>query len=161
MRKLVIVGAGQYGQNIKDIVESNGNYDSIVFADDNSPLAMYKIADAILIQDAEFIVAIGDSNTRERLYTMLNNHKNKIATIVHKSAYIAESAVIDEGSIIEPNVTVASNVTIGKGSFVCAGAVINHNASVGNYSQIDVGAIVSARTIIRDKTKIKAGEIYV
>ena len=161
MEELIIIGAGQYGQNVRDIVASNGGYDKISFADDNSSLSTYNISQAINTLEGDFFVAIGDSLIREQLLKSLSNKRKNIITIVHKSAFVANSASISEGSILEPNVVVLANTRIGKGTFVCSGSIVNHNAIIGDFCHIDVGAIVSARSKLPNNTKIASGEVYV
>ena len=161
--KLVIIGAGQYGQNTKDIVDSLGIYKEVVFADDNSPLAECSIEEGITKYNglSDYIVAIGNPRIREEIVNKLDELERPIATIIHKSAYIAKTAKIGMGSIIEPGAIVNANTTIGKSSYICAGAIINHNATIGDYVQVNIGAIVPANKEIGKYTKTNEGEIYV
>ena len=161
MKKLVIIGAGQYGQNVRDIVISNGNYDEVFFADDNADLADCTISEALQLSDVEYVIAIGNAEVREITYKKIKQDGKKIATIVHKSAYVASSATIGEGCIVEPNVTILANVNIGECTLLSAGVVVNHNAIIGCYSHVDVGAVISARSEIKAKEKVEAGKVYV
>ena len=161
MNKLIIIGAGQYGQNVKDIVVSNGNYEDICFADDNSPSATYTVKEALDIENVDYSIAIGDSSVREALFNKVVSQGKNVISIVHKSAYIANSATLDVGCIVEPNVVVNANCIIGKCTLLCAGSIVNHNVVIGDYSHIDVGAVIAARVTIKENTKVHAGEIYV
>ena len=161
MKKLVIIGAGQYGKNVRDIVISNGNYDKILFADDNSDIADYTIEEAISLNNVDYFVAIGNPKFRENIFHQLNMKGNKVVSIVHKSSYVASSVTIGSGCIIEPGAIINANVEIFEGVFICAGVVVNHNVKIGSYSQIDVGAVISSNREINEYSKIEAGEVYV
>lgn len=160
--RLIIIGAGQYGQNIKDLVDSMGLYKEVVFADDNSTLAKYTIENAILSDsESDYIVAIGNPKLREKIISKLEDCGKPIASIIHEKAYVAKTAVIGNGSIIEAGAIVNANTIIGKATFICAGSKINHNVTIGDYVQVDIGAIVPANKQIANYTKVQAGEIYV
>ncbi len=161
MNKIVIIGAGQYGMHVRDILLSNGLYDDIAFADDNSDSANYTIDSAIALTNVDYCIAIGNAQAREQIYNKIKSMGKKVCTIIHKSAYVANSAHVEEGCIIEPNVSIGANVQIGKACIVCLNAIVNHNSNIGDYSQIDVGAIVTARAKVPSKQKIEAGQKYV
>lgn len=161
MKTIVIIGAGQYGNNVRDIIVSNGSYESIVFADDNSCLAEYTIDESIALDNVDYCIAIGNANARETIFNKIISKGKRVATIIHKSAFVATSAQVEEGCIVEPNVSIGANATIKKSSLICYNAVVNHNATVGEYAQIDIGAVVKAGANIKAKQKVESGQVNV
>ena len=158
MKELVIIGAGQYGQNVRDIVMSNGSYDTISFADDKSSIARYTIEEAINLNGVDLFVAIGNPQIRESICHQLKEKCKNAVSIIHRSAYVAKSAKIGKGCIVEPGAIINANVEIAEGTFICAGAIINHNSKIGSYAQIDVGVIIPSNKDIKDYTKVEVGD---
>jgi sugar O-acyltransferase (sialic acid O-acetyltransferase NeuD family) len=61
-------------------------------------------------------------------------------SLVHPSAVVASSAVLDEGVIVNPGSVVASLVRLGEFSLVNRGATIGHDAQIGAFANIGPGA---------------------
>ena len=157
MKSLLIIGAGGYGQLVRELADRSG-YDTIDFLDDHLPGSAGTINDLEILQDRYdgCIIAIGDAEVRERIGERIRN----LVTIVHPSAVVSRSAQIDNGCVIEANTTINAHATIGKASFVCAGAVINHDAFVGKYCQIDCNAVVASGAAVPDKTKVQSLSVW-
>ena len=159
---LLIIGAGQYGCVAKETAEAMGCYDKISFIDNNSPLAIGKTDEVefFLTDYANAFVAIGNSKTRLEIYDKLKKFGYTIVTLIHPKAYIAPSAKVEEGCIVEPNAVVHSNTCIGMGCLISAGAVINHNAVVEAGCHIDCNATVTARSVVKKGIKVESGQVY-
>lgn len=116
MRKLAIIGASGHGKVVGDIARKNG-YKEIVFLDDDESIhecggypVIGKSSEAGTI-DADIIVGIGNAGIRKRIQESVP--EEKLVTLIHPDAVIAE------------------DVAIGVGTVVIAGAVINSGASIG------------------------------
>lgn len=159
-KTILIIGAGEYGQLVKELAEDCG-YEKIAFLDDNSPLTIGTVSEAEKWNGTykEFIVAIGNSMVREKIIKTLES-TFELATLIHPSAYISKSAVIEKGCIIEPGSVVHTAVKLGKACIINAGAVINHNSTVMEYSQVDCNAVVGARACVPKGTKVMSGMVW-
>ena len=160
-RQLLIFGAGQYGQVLKEIAQATGRYAQLSFMDDKPNEGVIgKLDDYIkfagLYQDA--IVAIGNPEIRLKWIDILEKYYH-IPSMVHPSAYVSPSANIGKGTIVEPLAVVHTSVEIGKGCIISAGSVINHNAVLGDGVHVDCGCIIPARSVIEQRRKIVQGEI--
>lgn len=156
MKRLIIVGAGEYGQVVKEIAESIG-YAEISFIDDNSKMAIDKISniDKYVSEYKNAIVAIGNAKIREEITKKIESIGFKIPTLIHQKAYVSKSAKLEKGVVVEANAAINANAEIQEGSIIGIGAIVNHNATIGKYCQIDAGALVKAREIIEDFEKIE------
>lgn len=160
-KKLLIVGAGQYGMVTKEIAESMSCFEKVDFLDDNKPIAVGKISqyDEFVGEYKYAIVAIGNSGLRLELTEKLKNAGYTIATIISSLAYVSKSAVINEGCIIEAMTVVNTESVIGKCCFISAGAVVNHNSVVGEGCHIDCHATVRSNATVRECTKVEYGQV--
>ena len=156
MKRLLIIGAGEYGQVVKEVAESIG-YAEISFIDDNSKMAIDKISsiDKYVSEYKNAIVAIGNPKIREEITMKIESLGFKIPTLIHQKAYVSKSAKLEKGVVVEANAAINANVEIQEGSIIGIGAIVNHNATIGKYCQIDAGALVKAREIVEDFEKIE------
>ena len=157
MKSLLILGAGGYGQLVKELAKISG-YEKIDFLDDSSDLAVGKLEEVNNIQDNydAQIVAIGKADLREKYIEKL---KNPI-TLIHPSSIISKTSQIGVNVVIEPKAVIGPNSVIHSGSFICSGAVINHNAIVGKYCQIDCNAVVGSFSEVDKYTKVVSCSLW-
>ncbi len=161
-RKLLILGAGQYGQVVRETAESMGSFEEIAFLDDNSLLAVGKMADAEKLHSTytDAFVAMGSPVLRELWMDKLEAMGYHLPVIRHPQSVLMPSAKIAEGCIMEAMAVVNSYAQVGRGCLICAGAVINHNAVISPYCQIDCNATVAARSMVPKGYKVPCGQVY-
>ena len=156
---LLIVGAGGYGQLVKEIAKLSG-YKKIDFLDDNSDQAIGKVSEHMKYANYKnIIVAIGKPDIREKIVDEVECSFN-LVSIVHPRAVVSDSAIVENGCVIEANAVVSSNTKLCKASFVNAGAVVNHNAIVREFCQIDCNAVVGAGREVPIKTKVESCSFF-
>ncbi len=162
MKNLLIIGAGQYGAMLKESARVLNRYDKIDFLDDNSEIAIGKIADYAKFTDTYqcAIVAIGNADIRLDTTAKLKAAGYEIVTFVSPRAHVSPSVVIGEGSVIEPMSVINTGTVIGTCCIISGGGVINHNATIGDGCHINCNATVRSNSIVPDKTKVDYGEIF-
>ncbi len=162
LSNLLILGAGQYGSLVYDIAKDTKKFDKIDFLDDVSSKAIGKINEAKKFTKAyKFaIVAIGDSSKRLEFLKFLEKNGFEIPVLCSTKAYIAPSAHVSSGSIIEPMAVINSNSKIGRGCLICAGAVVNHNSIVKDGCQIGCNAVVPSTQTVPENTKLPCGCVF-
>ena len=161
MKRLLILGAGQYGMVAKEIAEAMGRFEQISFLDDNSSAAIGKLSDFNKCTNNfdSAVVAIGDAEKRLKLIEQLVDAGFDVPVLIHPRAYFAPSAEIGQGSFIEPMAVIHTDVNVGVGCIISAGAIINHNAVVGDGCHLNCGTIVGARANVPSCTKSDYGQI--
>ena len=149
--KLLILGAGQYGHVIKELVRNQ--FTTIDFLDDKEPTAIGKLDDYKMLKDKyEYaIVAIGDNEKRMELINQLEIVGYKLPQIISDKAYVSPSAIIEDGVVIEPMCVIHTEAKIKKGSLISAGAVVNHNSVVKQGCHIDCNSVVGAGAVVPEK----------
>lgn len=162
MKKLVIIGAGGHGKVIADIAVKNG-YTEIVFLDDDKNV--HKCGGYPIIGnssevgkiEADMIVGIGNSTVRRRIQESIP--ENRVVTLIHPNAVIAEDVVIGRGTVIMAGVVVNSGTQIGKGCIVNTCSSVDHDCEVGDYVHIAVGSHLCGNVSVGTETWIGAGGI--
>lgn len=145
MKDVIIIGASGHGKVIADIIEASGDKVVGFLDDDSSKAVLGQVADYDKF-DAEFVIAIGNPEIRERI---ANSSKCKWYTAVHPTAVVSPSAVIGEGTVVMPNAVINADAVMGKHCIVNTAAVVEHDnklggtVSVGDRTWIGIGASVS------------------
>lgn len=159
--KLIILGAGGYGQTVADIAEQSGKYESINFLDDNSSSnnVIGKCSDYQKYKDCFIYPAFGNNKLRLEWIEKLLLENFSIPTIIHSTAYISPKANVDIGCVVLPNVVINTNCKIKKACIINCGALIDHGCVIEEGVHVCLGAIVKAENKIEKFSKIEAGEV--
>lgn len=160
MRKLAIIGASGHGKVVADIARKNG-YKEIVFLDDDESIhecggypVIGKSSEAGTI-DADIIVGIGNAGIRKRIQESVP--EEKLVTLIHPDAVIAEDVAIGAGTVVMAGAVINSGARIGKGCIINTCSSVDHDCDVGDYVHIAVGSHLCGTVSVGDGTWIGAG----
>ena len=159
--KLIILGAGGYGQTVADIAEQSGDYKEIHFLDDNSTAknVIGKCEDFEKYKDCMIYPAFGNNSLRIEWIEKLLAEGISIPTIIHKYAYVSPKASIGVGSVVLPHAVINTNCKIGNGCIINCNSTIDHGCIIEDGVHICLGAIIKSENRIAKYTKIEAGEV--
>ncbi len=159
--KLIILGAGGYGQTVADVAEQSGEYEEIHFLDDNSKAdnVIGKCGNFVQYKDSLIYPAFGNNKMRLEWIERLLNENYRVPTIIHPAAYISPKSKIEDGCVILPNAVINTNCVIKKGCIINCGAIIDHGCIIEECVHVCLGAIVKAENRIEKCSKIEAGNV--
>lgn len=166
-KKLLILGAGGFGQSIAEVAELLGNWENISFVDDRWPeqqwLGCYPIVSNIqnlsLIkqQDFEAIIAVGNNQIRQKWQQLLLDLSIPITTIIHPQTVIAPSVKIGQGVSIMAGCIIGTNTIIQDGVILNIGTLLDHDVMIEVFSHLSVGVKVAGGQIIPPRSFLKVG----
>jgi UDP-N-acetylbacillosamine N-acetyltransferase len=182
LKKLIIIGAAEPGQEIVDIIRNGCLQKDLEFYkyfDDN-----IRRDDTINTLDEAvygyaFVSSLGNVQVRERLFQRFVQHQLIPASVIAAASWISPSAQISDGAVIYPfcsissNVRIAENVLInfhtsvshgvhiGANSNLCPGARIAGNVSLGKNVYIGIGSVVKEKISICDNVLIGANSTVI
>jgi len=162
MKKLLILGAGQYGRVVQETATAMGCFERIAFLDDRSPLAIGKLAqyrDLAEQFDCAF-VAMGNPQLRMKWLDDLKQAGFLLPILIHPQAFVSPSAILGEGTIVEAMAVVNTEAVVEMGGLICAGAIVNHNAHIMPGCQIDCNAVVASNAVVPEGTKVPSGSVF-
>lgn len=149
---MIIIGAGGHGQVVADILQRSENYKAgcqpIGFLDDDPKLAgkailhlpvLGSIASIEKHDFDEVIVAIGNNETRMKIFDSLRARRVKFANALHPHGSLSPSA------------------ELGKGVMVCAGTVVNPVSFVGDNVILNTGCTIDHHNRIGAHAHIAPG----
>ena len=160
-KKLLILGAGGHGRVVREIALSL-NYEKVDFLDDSSGEALGKIEDLEKLGSkySDVFCGIGNNTIRKALLEKVENLGFSIPILIHPTAYISPSAMIEKGTVVEPKAIVNTNSIVKKGCIISVGAIVDHDVIIEDYTHINAGAICKAGSHIRDEYRLDAGKVY-
>ena len=150
-KKIYIYGASGHGLVVADIAKSNG-YDEIVFLDDASE---FKFSPEL--EKADIIIAIGENKTRQKISQKVEAAGFEIVTLIHKSAVVSESAVIEKGAVVMPNAVINVKARIKEGAIINSGAVIEHECVIGKFAHISPNVALAGNVRVGEFTHVGIG----
>ena len=160
MRKLAIIGASGHGKVVADIARKNG-YKEIVFLDDDESIyecggypVIGKSSEAGTI-DADVIIGIGNAGVRKQIQESIPDEK--LVTLIHPDAVIAEDVAIGAGTVVMAGAVINSGARIGKGCIINTCSSVDHDCKVGDYVHISVGSHLCGTVSVGSGTWIGAG----
>lgn len=145
MRSVIIIGASGHGKVVADIVQKSG--DRVTgFLDDNPSVGSIFMGFPVLgtVEDyskfnAEFVIAIGNAEIRERISQKLEDAN--WYTAIHPTAAISDIDVeIGAGTVVMANAVINTGARIGKHCIINSGAIVEHDNIIADFVHISVGA---------------------
>ena len=91
---------------------------------------------------------IGRNYKTAELYDSLQIPKERLATVIHHTAFIDDTVTIEPGCFIMYNAYVAPRTHIGESVMIKANTNIGHDVNIGRLSHIAMGATIVSCVII-------------
>jgi sugar O-acyltransferase (sialic acid O-acetyltransferase NeuD family) len=162
--KLVIVGSGGHASVVLDAAKQMNRWDSYIVLDEKANGDVLTVDDLYhqrhkYKDSSDFFVAIGDNPVRKRILEELTLEEFSLATIIHPSAVIASSVVIEEGSCVFAGAILNPYVNIGKGVIVNTSASIDHHSSIASFTHICPGAVLAGDVKVGEGCFVGTGAV--
>lgn len=166
-KRLLILGAGGHGKVVREVALSICNinqkavYEIVDFLDDQSEIAVGKIAELEKFRDkySDVFCGIGNNTTRKQLLDKAKELGFHIPVLIHSTAYISSSALMEAGTVVEPKAIVNTNTVVHRGCIISVGAILDHDVEIGEFAHVNAGAIVKAGGRVESGKKLDAGEV--
>lgn len=155
--RLIILGAGGYGQTVADVAEQLGY--QTAFLDDSSCLAIDKCTNFIsyMAPDTCFYPAFGNNEARIGWLNRLKEAGCAVPTLIHPTAYVSPKAKLHPGTVVLPHAVVNTGCEIMPGCIINCGAIVDHGCTLEEGVHVCLGAIVKAENYLPRCMKVEAG----
>ena len=113
-----------------------------------------------LKKDYYFVFAIhmiGRNIKSEEVFFKMNIPVDRFATIIHKTAFVAENAILEPGVFVMSNCYIGPAAKIGYCCLIMSNALIGHNTTVGPLCHFSVGSITSSYVTIGKVSDVTLG----
>lgn len=155
MKTIYIYGASGHGLVVADIALACG-YEKVIFIDDgeNEFLTFDNIKENSFISIA---LGIGNNSVRAKLFDKVTSFGFDIATLIHPSSVISQSASISKGTVIMANSVVNAEAKIAKGVIINTGAIVEHECRIDDFVHISPNVALAGNVKVGKLTHIGIG----
>ena len=163
MADLLILGAGGFGQLLRETALELRQWERIAFLDDaiKREGVLGKCVDYLDYKD-EFdyaYPAFGDNHLRIEWLDKLRRAGFTVPTLLHPSAIISPSVIVGSGAAVLHRAVIATGASIGEGCLVNIGAILDHDVRLEKGAHIGLGALVESRCVVPACHKLDAGTV--
>lgn len=165
---LIIFGGGGHGKTVIDLVQAIGSYRIVGVIDDGLPPGSDVIGVPVLggAKDLEewhsrgvrlavnAVGGIGNVAVRIKIFDILAQAGFFCPTLVHPTAVIERSAILEAGVQVLAHGYVGSAARVGFGTVLNVGATVSHDCNLGRVVNLSPGATLAGNVIIEDHTQI-------
>ncbi len=166
MKKLAVIGAGGHGKVVADTASLLG-WSEILFFDAAwpqkvvvGPWQIVGTPESLFNRAAEFdgaIVAIGDNQTRLKIFADSKNSSLDLITLKHPKSVVSSIATVGPGSVVFAGVIINVGTVLGKCVIVNTGAIVDHDCVLENGVHIAPGARLSGNVHVGPGTWVGVG----
>ena len=172
MRHIAIVGAGGFGREVLAVLEEQVARTAalqgtgICFVDDakagqtiNGVEVLSVAAFAALEGARAFVVAIANSEARERETLRLEAVGAAPFTVLAGNALLFDTASIGEGAVVAPFAFISANATIGRQFHLNYHSYVAHDCLIGDFVTFAPGVKCNGGVVIEDHAYIGSGAV--
>lgn len=159
--QLLILGASGHGLSVMEAAISMG-FTVAGFVDPNASgeyvwgLPLFGRTDQDLVEKYHLALGIGDNHQRARVFNTIRQEfpKSSFPAVIHKSAVVASSASIGEGTVVLALGYVGAQTRVGRGVIVNSVASLDHESAMKDFSSLAPGARTGGNVTIGRHTTI-------
>lgn len=164
--RIVLAGAGEFAEEVTELADACG-YEVVAWIEGADPGRAGRPGEPPVIwvedqagfePDLPVAPAIGTVK-RRALMERLMSEGRPLATIVHPSAIVAPSAVIEEGCVVARGAIIGPFARVGAGTIVTGAVLIGHHVDIGPHSFLGQGANVAGYVVTGPEVTIALGSI--
>jgi acetyltransferase EpsM len=165
---LVIYGGGGHAKSLIDLVRSCGLYRLVGVVDDRLPVGE-RVLGAAVLGGAEILPrlsaggvrlavnavgGIGNPSARARVFETLLEAGFACPALVHPTAWVEPSAVLESGVQVLAQSYVSSDSRVGFGTVINAGVVVSHDCRLGRVVNLSPGAMLAGGVTLEDYVQV-------
>lgn len=159
---IYIIGAGNHGEVVLDIVREAGQHKVVGFLDDNPALYGQELDGVPILgppslADKPFVAAVGDNAARKRTSLELLAKGLPAVTVVHPTAHVSPLATLGPGTMVCAGAMVCIRAQVGAGVIINTGTVVEHHNVIGDFVHLAPRSVIAGRVSVGEGTMVGAG----
>ncbi|WP_374079951.1 acetyltransferase [Bdellovibrio bacteriovorus] len=165
---ILVVGVGGHSKVVSEIIRQNQQWEIAAYIDEGSSLCNFLGRQVIttLNEAREYFpttkyafVAIGSNEARKKWHALLQKNDYNIPSFIHPTAWVSDSALIEDGVLVCAKAIVGASCFVGEGTILNCSSVLDHDSQVGTFSHISPGTIVCGGGRIGSNSLIGPGSV--
>jgi len=170
-KNIIIMGAGQLGVLVSNILKRQNIYNIIGFVDSEKRKKNKLVNNLKVLGGDEFLlrnkiknlniaIAIGDIKKREKIIKSFKDKNFDFPTIIDPSCNIEKNVKIGKGTIVSTSTTILNNTKLNEFSIIGTAVNILHNVSIENNCIIGGGTTVGSNVHIYKNVFVGVGVTF-
>jgi sugar O-acyltransferase (sialic acid O-acetyltransferase NeuD family) len=168
-RPVLVFGCGGHGKVVADAALAGGHH-VLGFADDDPAsrgavvmglrvvtVGIDAAAEYCTSNSADLVLAIGDNRRRAMVFDKALALGMRMATIVHPTAVVANTASVGVGTVIFARAVVNPDCRVGDDVIVNTAASLDHDNVIGTHAHISPGAVLGGTVTVGEGTHLGIG----
>lgn len=169
---ILLIGAGGHCKSCIDLISIISNYEVGGIVDKDGSKCTEVLGQKVIGTDSdlEFLVQrfpqllittgqIKSPLLRSELFLKTKNLGASFPVIISPTAYISNTAIIDEGTISFHQTLINTSVQVGKNCIINNKALIEHESTIGSHCHVSTGALINGGVVIDEGCFIGSGAI--
>lgn len=149
MKQYILYGNGGHARVLKDLIQLLGGEVVYIFDNDNP-------YNPEIFPNAELIIAIGNSEIREKISLEVSHQFGKL---IHPRAVLANDVEVGEGTVVLANAVIQAGSKIGKHCIINSSIVIDHDVIIGNFVSIYPNSYIGGEAQITNHRTIEPNSV--
>jgi sugar O-acyltransferase (sialic acid O-acetyltransferase NeuD family) len=167
---VLVLGAGGHTTVVADILmrarDAGEQINPMGYLDDNTEAqghnllglpVLGKITDLEHVAHDAAVIAIGENQTRRRLFDQLQRQGERFAVAKHPGAVIAPDVSIGPGAVICAGVVINPGSIIGANVILNTGCTVDHHNRIGDHAHIAPGVRLGGEVQIGEEALVGIG----
>jgi sugar O-acyltransferase (sialic acid O-acetyltransferase NeuD family) len=165
---IVVYGGGGQGRVSIELIQSLGTYHLVGVIDDNMTAGSQVLGVPVLggadilpqlcargvYLAANAVGGIGNVGVRIKVFELLARAGFVCPNLVHPTAFVERSALLEGGVQILPKSYVSSAARVGAGTLINAGVVVSHDCVLGRCVNLSPGAMLAGGVHLEDFVQV-------
>ena len=175
MKKIVLIGAGEFGREVATIIEGINSYkptyELLGFLDDGPQFCEGTMINGYpwlgnqdwIVEHKDEVVCtctVGNSRIKAKIQNELTEMGVRFETLIAYGSYAGSYTEIGPGCVIYGGVSISCNCKIGAGVLLNQMVNIGHDVEIGDYTTIMPGTAISGDCRIGSQVNI-GGHVFV
>lgn len=173
-KDIVLVGGGGHCKACIDVIEAESKFRIVGIVDKKEKLHQEVLGYRVIASDEDlpmlleryeyFLITIGQISSgdkRKKKFEYLENLGAKFPVVVSPSAYVSETAFVDNGTIIMHKAFINASANIGKDCIINTGVIIEHDVKIASHCHISTGAVINGECSIGERTFVGSNSVTV
>lgn len=167
MAEIAIVGAGDLGRQIFDLLQDKVKSQRIHFFDDfkevgpNGKKVSGSVDDCLAsLKSGELtgvVFAIGYEHLHRKIELLGQFVGFSMPNVLHHSVVLSASAVLEGGVVLYPGVILDERCKIGRGAVLNLGSIVAHDSRIGQGCFLAPGVVVAGNVSVGDGCYLSTG----
>jgi len=152
VRKYLLIGDGGHAKSVADAVLSVSKRAKIISVRPTEVDTIEKMHAFFSRQNRNIaiLLGIGVKEFRNPIVEILTSRfpPNTFPPVIHKNAYVSQSAKVGHGSVLLANAYVGPEASIGNFCILNTGSIVEHEVNIGDLSILSPSAVVAGKSKI-------------